>query len=274
MNNYNVTSEQIKQIQKYTLDALLEVDRICRKYGLKYTLTGGSMLGAVRHHGFIPWDDDIDIALRRKDYDRFQKICRSELDKKFFLQSHKTDKEYYRLFDKLRINGTVYKETVHSSYNIHHGVYIDIFPVDATPVSKISQKLHKLEYKFFNTGLSAKYIDIIARSGKRKIAAILFRILYFPFSKEFLYNHAHATAIKYNKHPKGLNTIILSGTYVDKECFKYGMYEKYKNVEFEGHKVMAITNADYYLKRVYGNYMELPPIEKRVSHHDITELIL
>lgn len=270
----NVSVEESEKIQKIELQALLEIDRICRKHNIKYTLTGGSLLGAIRHKGFIPWDDDIDIAMMRNDFIRFENVCKKELDSTFFYQSHQTEKNYLRLYSKLRVNGTVFKESVHANHNIHHGVYIDIFPIDYTPTQKFKREMHILAYSFFNYGLAAKYLNIQARAGKRKLMAYLLRIIYLPFSKEFLYSNANRIAMKYKDSTEKLHTIIFSGTYLRKECFEYGMYTKYCDLTFENNNIMSICNYEKYLEAVYGNYMELPPKEKQISHHNITELIL
>ncbi len=122
-----LTDMQLRTIQQIETDVLCEVDRICKKHQIKYVLGFGTLIGAVRHQGFIPWDDDVDICMMRKDYERFKDICKTELNPKYFYQSKDTDPEYYHLFDKIRVNGTVFKEDLIAEHDIHHGVYIDIY---------------------------------------------------------------------------------------------------------------------------------------------------
>ena len=120
----------LRDVQKVQLEILLEFDRICRKHGLKYLLFAGTLLGAVRHKGFIPWDDDIDVCMLRGDYERFLTVCKDELSAELFLQTTDTDREYPLQFAKLRKNNTRFVEKSMSDLKIHHGVFIDIFPLD------------------------------------------------------------------------------------------------------------------------------------------------
>ena len=178
MEYVNVTQEDKRKIQLLELEILQEVDAICRRHGINYTMGYGSLIGTIRHDGFIPWDDDVDICLLRKDYVRFKEICKKELSSRFFYQSNDTDPEYYLLYDKIRLNGTVFKESHLSSYNIHHGVYIDIFPIDYIPDCRIKQTLQFVCFHFFRSGLMSKYLVMEARGWKKKIIAIFLRFLY------------------------------------------------------------------------------------------------
>ena len=120
----------IKDVQIVCLEILKEIDRICKQNGILYWMEGGSMLGAVRHHGFIPWDDDLDIAMFRDDYNRFLEIASKELKENYFLQTHQTDPEYPLFYAKVRKNNTFIDERSYQDLNIHKGIFVDIFPVD------------------------------------------------------------------------------------------------------------------------------------------------
>ena len=120
----------IKSLQLICLEILKEIDRVCKKHNILYWLDSGSMLGAVRHNGFIPWDDDLDIAMFRDDYNRFLEIASKELKENYFLQTHQTDSEYPLFFAKVRRNNTFIDEKRYRRLNIHKGIYVDIFPVD------------------------------------------------------------------------------------------------------------------------------------------------
>ena len=149
MKNVVVLSdEQRESVQNYAFKALCEFDRICSKNNIKYTLGYGTLIGAIRHKGFIPWDDDIDVCVSRKDLLKLRKIANSELTKGFFYQSHETDKSWYRLYDKIRVDGTLFREVAHENEKIHHGVYMDVFALDYISQYKIINVVQSAIYKF------------------------------------------------------------------------------------------------------------------------------
>ena len=274
MQHITVTPEQLDKVKVIELNMLKELDRLCRKHGIRYSLAGGTLLGAVRHKGFIPWDDDVDVLMTRRDYKRFCEVCRTELDPAYFYQSHETDPGYYRLYAKLRANNTVFKECVHATHDMHHGIFLDIFPADYTPVDERKRWWHLMQFRFYNTGLSAKYLVPEARTGKRRLLAKLLRIAYAPFTMEFLYRKAQQTLLKYAATKEKMHTRVFSSTYVERDCFPYGLFEEYTECEFEGSLFMVPIQMDVYLEALYGDYMKLPPEDKRVVHHDLVELKL
>ena len=172
MKKYILSPSELKQIQDLEIGAMCELDRICRKYNLKYTLAGGTLLGALRHDGFIPWDDDMDVNMLRSDFLKLREIAPKELRQRYFYQSSQTDPEYLYFFDKIRINDTTFKEAVLADKKIHHGVYIDIFPVDDILDANSQQAQDQLkEFKHWRSGLMGKCLCPI-KTGPIK-AAIL-----------------------------------------------------------------------------------------------------
>lgn len=124
---------KLRQLQLCELEILDEFVRVCEKYGLQYYLVGGTLLGAIRHQGFIPWDDDIDVAMPREDYDRFADVAAAELGPQFFYQCPETDPYYFLTYAKVRKNGTKIYEERFKNAQFHKGVFIDIFPLDFCP---------------------------------------------------------------------------------------------------------------------------------------------
>lgn len=170
---------EIRPLQMVCLEILKEIDRICTKYNIQYWLEGGSMLGAVRHHGFIPWDDDLDIAMFREDYERFLKIAQKELKPEYFLQTHEIEREYPLFFAKVRKNNTYIEEECFLSLNFHKGIFVDIFPVDKLPygVNKVKVYCKKLRILFL-------FYMLLERKVKTRIIRkhpILFNTIRFYF---------------------------------------------------------------------------------------------
>lgn len=262
-----------RKIQELELEILKEIDRICNLHNIKYSVAYGTMLGAVRHKGFIPWDDDVDILMMRSDYIRFGEICKTELnEQRFFYQTNATDGEYYYLFDKVRLNNTVFKESFVSKYNIHHGVYIDIFPIDNLPNSIWKQTLQYYSFHFFRTGVQSKYLMLGARSGSKRFVFTLLHCLYFLFPIKWLYKMAHKVAMRYDKDKDVNKVICFFGAYKKRDIYDAHEYEKYNRCIFENIEVNILAEYDSVLKQLYGNYMKLPPVEKRDTKHTITEI--
>lgn len=268
-----LTDEERKRVQGYELKILIEIHRICTKYNIRYSLAYGTLIGAVRHHGFIPWDDDVDICMLREDYIKFKTICKKELGSAFFYQSQDTDPEYFYLFDKIRLNGTIFKESFVSKYNIHHGVYIDIFPVDFIPDNYFLRKFQYCCFQFFRIGVQAKYLMLNARTGVKRYIFGFLRLFYFFIPLRFLYKTANQIATWYDCKP--CNRVMNFYTpYRTREIFNSQMYQKYIRTVFENEEFCIVRDYDLFLHQIYGNYMELPPKDQRCTRHTITELKL
>lgn len=263
--------EETKKVQELALGALVEFDRICRENNINYALYGGSLIGAVRHNGFIPWDDDVDVVVLRSDYNKLMDICRSQLNSKYFWQSHETDNNWYRLYAKIRVNNTIFKELAHCDYNIHHGVYIDIFPLDPLPEKSFLRKIQYYKFKFWNAGVSCKYINIKNKDKKGRILARIARFVFLPFSLSYVYKKAEETATLYT----GLDSTCVMpfmSAYGKREIFPKSFFENTKDILFEGHMMKIPTEYDRILRSMYGDYLQLPPEDKRVTRHRIVEL--
>ena len=137
--------EELRKLQAIELELLIEFDRICRKHHIRYTLTGGTLLGAVRHGGFIPWDDDADVSMLRAEYERFRKACEADLNERYYFQDMHNTKGYRWGYGKLRKKGTLFLRENQEHMPYEQGVFIDIFPRDGVPDGRISRKIHKFQ---------------------------------------------------------------------------------------------------------------------------------
>lgn len=273
MKRISVSEQEKKKLQLVEAKILDEVDRICKKHDLKYGLAYGTLIGAIRHNGYIPWDDDLDICMPRADFERFREICKTELDSRFFYQTQSTDSEYYHLFDKIRMNNTIFRETFLSDKNIHHGVYIDIFPIDNIPDDINERRKQFKKFHFYRTGLMVKYLNLQARTGKKKIFAAILRAIYLPFSVQYLYNKAIEISKQYSN--QNTNEVMsFYSPYKERDIFEREVWSRFEYHEFENSKYLIPSEYDLILSKIYGRYMELPPKEQQITRHDLVELSL
>lgn len=261
-----LTPEQLEKLKQLELEAVLEIDRICKKHKIPYTLAYGTLLGAVRHKGFIPWDDDVDICMLRKDYEKFAEICKTELGSGFFYQSHDTDPEYFYLYDKLRVNGTVFRETYLDCYDIHHGVFVDIFPID-----NYCGRVSAFQYRLYRVILNSKYLNIEAREGKKKIFAKIIRGVFGWISLDSLYEKAERLARKNAGKPADE---VQFGCLGEKTRFPRAYFQEICPGDFEGKPLPIPVHFDEILAKAYGDYMELPPEDERQTVHELVEIAL
>lgn len=254
--------DNLRELQIKELEILKEFIEICNKLKLKYFLDAGTLLGCIRHGGFIPWDDDIDVSMPREDYEIFLEKGQEMLPKKYFIQTNTTDKEYTMNFAKVRDSETTFIESTAKNLKINHGVFIDIFPYDKYDSrKKVRNYINRLLYnlyemktlKFYNLNSKAKNIVAKIIGGRISVCKLVTK--------------KDKIALKYN-NDDSINSLkcYCYGTafniIVDKEIFSNGEIKKFEDIE-----VIVPKEYDKYLKIIYGNYMELPPEEEREPHH-------
>lgn len=269
---YEISDFELKQLQKTELEMLIEFDRICRKYHIRYSLDGGTLLGAVRHKGFIPWDDDIDVIMRREEYFKFRKACKRDLDcSRFFLQDYRTDSGYRWGYAKLRRNGTEFVRKGQERLKQHSGIFMDIFVVDNVPDDYVSRRVHHF---FCFLIRKALYAEV----GKYNEANPILRQIYRMLSRlprDLLFSMRNGLAARADKKP----TELISHYTLEypKHC-RYGLpgkcFDELTELEFEGRKFYAFRDYNLYLSTYYGDYMTLPPKEKRKPHLTVSRLKL
>lgn len=270
-----MNNQDLKTLQQLELKIAKEINRVCEIIGIRYFLIGGTFLGAVRHKGFIPWDDDIDVGMIREDYERFMKEAPEYLGDEFFLQNWDTDPNYPFSFGKLRLNGTVVVEKMNDGVEGHKGVFLDIFPYDNVPEDPKLQKkqarniyiLKKMMWikKGYGKNLQNDGIKMwLKYNGARLCTSFVsYAWIKETYSKELT---------KYNgRHTEKLFISCLYS--YEKSCVERKWVEELANYEFEDALFPAPRDYDSFLTALYGDYMTLPPVEKRHTH-EIQSLIL
>lgn len=253
--------DELYSLQRCQLNILWEVDRVCTKHKIPYFLAYGTCLGAVRHQGFIPWDDDIDICMLEEDLERFKEYAK-ELKPPYFLQCQETDSEYGLLIARVRDSSTTLIEHTEVTRNINHGVFIDIYPLFPSYSS-------------------------VAKARKKIFCSFVFRLLLYgkaPFHHGVLLKFIAEGLLRLI--PSNAKKTLMKKTYdvmrqkVGTDCYSilYGGDEKVayandmlfptRNLFFEGRTMPVPRQAEKYLQISYGNYMQLPPKDKQKVHHD------
>lgn len=254
-----IITKERKKLWAIELDLLRKVDSICKEYGIKYYAMGGTLLGTVRHEGFIPWDDDIDIAMFRADYDSFCEIARNEMLEPYFLQSAYDEKDYAISHVKIRNSNTVGATKYDFEFDYNKGVFIDIFPIDNVPEDedlRLELKEGVKKYRrLFDVGLRKFWYvekEIISEDEKRidreKIDQMTLPVLY----KEF-----EAFCGKFNgRKTKECGVLALELT-TERFFWNREDYNETIWMPFEGFLMPVPSNYDNILKKTYGNYQEL-----------------
>lgn len=258
-----ISVNEMKNIQ---LQILSHLDSFCKKHGICYFLIGGSLLGAIRHHGFIPWDDDIDVMMLREDYNRFEKLYDLNNISHYKLHSYKKDQSFPYPFMKLDDNRTIFQEEINDNYEM--GIHIDIFPADVIPNERKQQQ--KMFYKnaILIKLLTLKRLPIKRRRGMLKNLLLCSgQFVAKPIPQKWIVKKIINNACKYSGKKTNFCGNVMWG-YGMKEVVKNESYALIKNADFEGRQFPIPVGYEEYLSSVYGNYMEFPPVEKQNTHHN------
>ena len=263
-----LTDKELKKLQKIELEILIEFDRICRKHNIKYTLSGGTLLGAIRHDGFIPWDDDIDINMTRKEYNKFIKCQKKDLNTdKFYLDCIETKDDCGMIYSKLKRKDSLYIETASNRDRSEQNIWIDIFPVDKIKSNK--SRLSCIRVYCLKIILMYKYGYI--KTHDNRIIFNIVRFLSIFFNKEKLKKKICKLLTKYNDIDTDYY-VEYASTYLGKQIMRKRVYTDYTEHKFENKKFMITKHYDEYLKTLYDDYMKLPPEEDRINHHYVEKI--
>lgn len=244
-----------RNLQLKMLSMIKYIDKLCKKHNIEYYLIYGSALGAVRHKGFIPWDDDFDIAMTYENYLKFIDVCKKELNtKQYFLQTPETEKNYYLSFMKLRDITTTLVEEGNKNIDITYGVYIDIFPLVGVPKNKFKRKILEINRAF---ALSAN-INVI----NNKLLYTIFKIILKCIGKKRILKVCTKNCIKYSCKDYDDWCSIFDGDGMEINMTTKDIMGKPKFVPFEDTKLPIPEKYHEYLTHIYGDYLKIPTPEQ------------
>lgn len=272
---YEVSEEELKKIHTLLADMLEDIAAVCKKYDIKWILTAGGMLGAVRHQGFIPWDDDMDINMTRGDFNKLKDVFEAELGDKYVL-AIPGDPGYPWTFPKIYKKGTKFKGIQTTNYS-ECGFFVDIFILENTHNNKFLRYIHGLKATFYAAVVSAvrtkrfkkDYLKFTKNNRKsyRSVKLMIFigKLFWFKSLESWLksadkcYSKVKKADSKYIVVPSGTQHYFGELYLRDKMCTT-------KDVAFEDHFFPIPEDYDYYLSRRYGDYMTMPPVGERRNH--------
>lgn len=256
---------QTQHLQKVILLIAKDIDKLCRKNGIEYYLLGGSCIGAIRHKGFIPWDDDLDIIMTRPNYEKFLKVAKQELDPEiYFVQEGLKDWPLY--FSKIRLKGTRLHEPEdgYASENMH-GIYVDVFCLENVPDSEYLARLQYFLAKYYLCyQLSQRKYDS-ASLKKKLMIALAFPLRFTPFRKAIV-NYIE----KFNKTTTDRLGFFYGRTKYRTSATSREIYGRPRYVEFEDTALPVPEKTHEYLSQMFGDYMKLPPESQRQGLHMIS----
>lgn len=255
---YTVT-EDIKKVRIVQLDLLLELKRVCKKYGLTYFADSGTLIGAVRHKGYIPWDDDIDIVMKRADYNKLIEVAPEEFKEPYFLQTTYNDVDYIRGHAQLRNSSTTGYALKEEGKPYNRGIFIDIFPLDnlADDSRRLRKQKRKSKYLFtlMELGVNCRYVD--KSNYKRYIAAHIMHAFFRIYDYKKMYRRFEKACTRYNDRPTEYLSYVSFSFGDVKHRWKAEWFDQSHEVPFEFTTINIPDGYDGRLRQEYGDYMEI-----------------
>ena len=261
--------DEIKSLQNIQLEIALEIKRICEIKNIDYFLKSGSLIGAIRHNGFIPWDDDLDLGMMRNSMDAFIIAFNEIGNENYSLQSMDTDIHYG--FDHIKImkKDTLYLESGNLNNLKMNGIFVDIFPFDKVPSSKIKQFIHKKSTYFFKSALLIRsgYKPYEGRTKVVQARNSIISLFIHLLPRSFYVMMTKLTTRFFNDNETEFVT-----NFANLYAYKRSIFEGRQDFKFENEVLKGLKNYDEYLTFVYGDYMTIPPKEAQVTNHKLVKI--
>lgn len=265
----NYSEDEIKKIQEKSLEMALYFQKFCKENDLLFYFCGGCCIGAIRHQGFIPWDDDVDVFMPRPDYEKLKKLWNEKADIKRYTMVD-SDEDYIdrNLFLNIRDNETTFIRPYQTDLDISHGLILDVLPIDGYPSSKLKRKMQMLWATIYSVYRSQRIPEnhgkLMTLAGKMALAIVpTFKMRYR------VWKYAEKQMTKYPIQECSAVTELCAGPHYMKNKYPKSAFKNAVYKEFEGHMMPIPAGYDAYLGIAFGDYMKLPPKEKQVAHHDV-----
>lgn len=254
-----MSNQSVREVQNKILEIMKYIDNMCREHKIVYYIMGGTALGAIRHGGFIPWDDDLDIFMTPDQYEKFKSVFNQQNSKLFVLQEWRTDSKYLE-YAKIRMNGTTFiEEALKDRKDLHHGIYVDIMILHKVPCNKLIQKFVYCESKFVTLyGISQR--NWIPKTKGQAIVLKLLKFLPCKLMTRIAYSHIY--------HLDGMTNNYCYSYWITRAKFTEGLFdasffEDPLDIPFEDTVLLGSKKIKEYLVCRYGDYMKLPSKESQ-----------
>ncbi len=257
----------LRQLQLTQLDILTDIDKFCAEYNLRYSLYAGTLLGAVRHKGFIPWDDDLDICMPREDYDKFISLWQNESPAGYILQNKESSPNFTPSFTKIRKEHTAFVQQGEENANYHLGIFVDIFPIDRMPNGKLKRLIFTyrcMKYQLF----TREFVPPKGSFAEKAVSAVLLAM--YPTEKRMEARKKLLKKITQQNNNKNCECVAIEIMSTIRQPLPADLFGGLVRLNFESGKFFCFKDWDRYLTIKYGNYMTPPPeSEREWKHHPV-----